>query len=390
VDQVRRHRPEKIDGKYWMYWLGTASDGTIRWASRPRRSAPLVRRNTNSRSARRPGQFDSRVVEPGPPPVITPDGIVLIYNGADDHLVYRTGVAVFDRHDPRKLLSRSTSPIFAPEKSWEKTGQVRTLVFVEGMIPVPDAPHAASQQFLFYYGAADKYIGVARSALQSLLPGPIASAQAQSQPQIDYHQHLLMPTDKSPQGFLASDLIQLLDDAHIRRALVLSMAIVMATPINRPSPTNTPRQSRKTIGSAKQVSQYSDRLRGFCGVDPLKSYALAEIDRCSRDPIPLRLKMHFGNSDVNLDNPDDVASLRKVFQSAAAHHMAIVVHIHASITSHRPYGAKEAQIFLTQVLPPHPAPTSRSPFRRCRRIRRPRTDDALARFHPRLQDHDPT
>jgi len=28
LDQVRRHRAEKINGKYWMYWLGTAADKT--------------------------------------------------------------------------------------------------------------------------------------------------------------------------------------------------------------------------------------------------------------------------------------------------------------------------------------------------------------------------
>jgi hypothetical protein len=32
----------------------------------------------------------------GPPPFLTKDGIVLIYNAADDHLVYRTAIAVFD------------------------------------------------------------------------------------------------------------------------------------------------------------------------------------------------------------------------------------------------------------------------------------------------------
>src|SRR5260370_8787169 len=82
---------------------------------------------------RRPGKFDSRVVEPGPPPILTESGIVLIYNGADDKLIYRAGVAVFDRKDPRKLLSRTDSPIFSPEKDWEKTGQVPNVVFVEGM-----------------------------------------------------------------------------------------------------------------------------------------------------------------------------------------------------------------------------------------------------------------
>jgi len=95
-------------------------------------------------------------VEPGPPPILTPHGIALIYNGADDKLVYRTAVAVFDRRDPRKLLSRSDAPIFGPEKVWEKVGQVPNVVFVEGMVEMAD-------RFLFYYGGADKYVGVAKA-----------------------------------------------------------------------------------------------------------------------------------------------------------------------------------------------------------------------------------
>jgi predicted GH43/DUF377 family glycosyl hydrolase len=114
---------------------------------------------------RRPGKFDSRVVEPGPPPIRTPDGITLIYNGADDKLVYRTGVAVFDLADPRKLISRTDEPIFAPEKNWEKVGQVPNVVFVEGMAAAADA-QSGRNDFLFYYGAADKYVGVARARLQ--------------------------------------------------------------------------------------------------------------------------------------------------------------------------------------------------------------------------------
>lgn len=152
--------PEKIDGKYWMYWLGTAADKTdqmglsystdlIHWTEAL--NAPVL--------PRRAGQFDSRVVEPGPAPLLTPTGIVLIYNGADDKLVYRTGVAIFDRKNPRKLLSRTDQPIFEPTLEWEKIGQVPNVVFVEGM-----APHGES--FFFYYGGADKYIGVAEAQLK--------------------------------------------------------------------------------------------------------------------------------------------------------------------------------------------------------------------------------
>jgi len=149
--------PEKIGGKYWMYWLGTAADKTdqmglsysddlIHWTEATQ--TPVL--------PRRAGKFDSRVVEPGPPPIVTPDGIVLVYNGADDKLVYRTGVAVFDRTDPRKLISRTDEPVFAPEKEWEKVGQVPNVVFVEGMV-------RWGSKFLFYYGGADKYVGVAEA-----------------------------------------------------------------------------------------------------------------------------------------------------------------------------------------------------------------------------------
>jgi predicted GH43/DUF377 family glycosyl hydrolase len=156
--------PEKIAGKYWMYWLGTAADKTdqmglsystdlVHWTEAT--SSPVL--------PRRPGKFDSHVVEPGPPPIITSEGIVLIYNGADEKLVYRTGVAVFDIHDPRKLLARSEDPVFAPELEWEKTGQVPNVVFVEGMVK-------KGSGYLFYYGGADKYVGVAETGAANLLP----------------------------------------------------------------------------------------------------------------------------------------------------------------------------------------------------------------------------
>ena len=80
----------------------------------------------------------------------------MIYNGADDKLVYRTGIAIFDRADPRKLLWRTDEPVFAPEKEWERVGQVPNVVFVEGLVEQRD-------RYLFYYGGADTYVGVAEA-----------------------------------------------------------------------------------------------------------------------------------------------------------------------------------------------------------------------------------
>jgi len=146
---------EKMAEKYWMYWLGTAEDKTDQTGIS---SSPDLLHWTEEMNTpvlpRRAGKFDSRVVEPGPPPILTSEGIVLIYNGADDHLIYRTGIAIFDRHDPRKLIYRSDEPVFQPERDWEKSGQVPNVVFVEGVAN-------RGGEWLFYYGGADKFVGVA-------------------------------------------------------------------------------------------------------------------------------------------------------------------------------------------------------------------------------------
>lgn len=149
--------PEKVNGKYWMYFLGDArdkdtqmgvaySEDLLHWTEAL--DHPVL--------ISRPGFFDSQVVEPGPAPVITSDGILLIYNGADDKLVYSTGWVMFDRSDPTKVLARAAAPIFSPERKWEKVGQVPNVVFVEGLV------HEGNR-WLFYYGGADKNVGVAKA-----------------------------------------------------------------------------------------------------------------------------------------------------------------------------------------------------------------------------------
>lgn len=152
--------PEKIDEKYWMYFLGTSADGKDQMglASSP----DLLHWTEETKTPVLPvraGKFDSCVAEPGPAPIVTSNGIILVYNGADDKLVYRTGVAVFDRKDPRHLLWRSEEPLFSPKEDWERVGQVPNVVFVEGMVK-------RGKNYLLYYGGADKYVGVAEAELE--------------------------------------------------------------------------------------------------------------------------------------------------------------------------------------------------------------------------------
>jgi beta-1,2-mannosidase len=147
--------PQQVNGKYWMYYLADSahqltqmsiaySTDLLHWTDAL--DHPVL--------SSRPKMFDSQVVEPGPAPVITRDGIFLIYNGADDNNLYSTGWVLFDKNDPTKVLARAQHPIFEPVHPWEKNGQVPNVVFVEGLVQ-------DGSRWLFYYGGADKYVGVA-------------------------------------------------------------------------------------------------------------------------------------------------------------------------------------------------------------------------------------
>jgi predicted TIM-barrel fold metal-dependent hydrolase len=227
--------------------------------------------------------------------------------------------------------------------------------------------------------------------LAILLP---AAAAAQRVPTNDYHQHLLSPAVAKLVGearpFLARDLITQMDVAGIRHAVVLSLAYQFGNP-NRPQVEDEYTLVKaENDWTAEQVKQYSSRLLGVCGVDPLRDYALAEIERCSHNPyLNSGVKLHFGNSEVDLDDPEQVKKLRQVFRAADNHHMAIIVHMHANVNHHRPYGRREAEIFLTQLLPAAPHSTVQiAHLAGSGGYDDPATDAALAVFIHAISHHD--
>ncbi len=194
------------------------------------------------------------------------------------------------------------------------------------------------------------------TAAARLSAGPAAGHVA---PIADHHQHLFSPAiaavlatgSGGPPAITARDVVALLDSAGIRRALVLSVAYMYGSPA-RIVEDEYARVRADNDWTGAQAAQYPDRLRAFCSFNPLKEYALDELARCASHPNRRHgIKLHFGNSDVQLDNPAHVAQLRRVFRAANAHRMAIVVHLRASISRHRPYGAAQARVFLEQLLP---------------------------------------
>jgi len=151
--------PEKINGRYVMYitgeekrWepaIGIAySDDLVNWKEYEHNPVLLPRESS----------YDSKGIEVGTAPVITEEGILLIYNGWGKDTLYKPGAALFSKDNPARVLWRSESPILTTSKDWgrELKGESGVNhVVAEGLLK-----HKG--YWWLYYGAADKAICLAK------------------------------------------------------------------------------------------------------------------------------------------------------------------------------------------------------------------------------------
>ncbi len=160
----------KINGQYWMYWgdLGirlASSPDLIHWT--PLEDAPGRPRIL---LAPRSGMPDSDFPEAGPPPLLTKQGIVMLYNaknkdgaGGDPKLkpsTYAVEVANFAADDPSRVTARTVLPVFKPELPFEQTGQYAAgTTFSEGLV-------LFQGKWWMYYGCADSFVGVATAPVR--------------------------------------------------------------------------------------------------------------------------------------------------------------------------------------------------------------------------------
>lgn len=138
-------------------------------------------------------------------------------------------------------------------------------------------------------------------------------------PLVDHHQHLLSPAGAALQNayrlcerlpydveqpVVGEHLVAMLDRAGIKRAVVLSDAYWFDSP--------------------PRARTLRDMFKG--------------------------LKLHFAASAVDLKSKHHVERVRRIFEAANAHRLAIIVHVRGD----RSYGREHAEIFLTQLLPAAP------------------------------------
>jgi predicted GH43/DUF377 family glycosyl hydrolase len=154
---------QRINGTYWMYWgdqpdlrIAVSTD-LIHWTPLETDKGKII-----PVAGSRRGKHDARLIEPGSYAMLTPAGILLIYNGMNNENgdpglpkdAYTGGQLLFDAKDPAKLIDRSETYFIRPDQPYETTGQVNQVVFLEGMVPFRG-------KWFLYYGTADSKIGVA-------------------------------------------------------------------------------------------------------------------------------------------------------------------------------------------------------------------------------------
>ncbi|MCI1245617.1 MAG: glycosidase [Bacilli bacterium] len=100
-------------------------------------------------------EWESLKVGASCPPLETKDGWLLIYHGVSaTDKAYRVGAFLLDLDDPRKILAKTKNPLMEPEFPYETEGYYNGCVF-------PTANLVKDGLLYLYYGAADRFIGLA-------------------------------------------------------------------------------------------------------------------------------------------------------------------------------------------------------------------------------------
>ncbi len=162
----------------------------------------------------------------------------------------------------------------------------------------------------------------------------------------------IKPPLEFPKPLNADKTIQVLDDAGIAKAAVLSVAYWFGDGVNRGTLTEEYAKVREENDwMASEVARFPERLVGFCGVNPIRDYAVDELRRCSKLPGIKGIKLHFANADIDVTKAAHVKKLQQLFRDANASRMAIVAHLWIA---DRSYGALHTRIFVDSILPHAP------------------------------------
>lgn len=157
--------PRKVGGRYAVYHrpsdLGHTPFGDIFYATSP----DLVHWGKHRFVFGPRAGWQALKVGPGPHPLETGDGWLLIYHGvwrSCNGYLYYVGAALLDLEEPWKVLYRTRDYLLAPTELYERVGDVPNVCF-------PSSAVLEGDDLRLYYGAADTSIAIAAAKLSEVV-----------------------------------------------------------------------------------------------------------------------------------------------------------------------------------------------------------------------------
>ena len=157
--------PRKINGKFAIYHRpsdrGHTPFGDIFYAT-----SPDLEYWGHHRFVFGPnGGWQSTKVGPGPAPIETKEGWLLIYHGvwtSCNGYLYSAGGALLDLDEPWKVMYRTQDYLLAPTEQYERVGDVPNVVF-------PSSAIVDGDNLRLYYGCADTCISIADAKVSEVV-----------------------------------------------------------------------------------------------------------------------------------------------------------------------------------------------------------------------------
>jgi predicted GH43/DUF377 family glycosyl hydrolase len=148
---IHRPAPRRAGSKPNM-WISYSPD--LRFWGKHR---PLLK-------AREGPLWDSYKIGLSAQPIFTEKGWLILYHGVkstSNGNIYRLGLALLDKNNPEKIISRTSEWIFGPVKPYERVGDVGNVTFSCGWLQ-------KGEEVRLYYGAADSTLCLATAKLADL------------------------------------------------------------------------------------------------------------------------------------------------------------------------------------------------------------------------------
>jgi predicted TIM-barrel fold metal-dependent hydrolase len=205
-------------------------------------------------------------------------------------------------------------------------------------------------------GTGGYIIGV-ETAVSGAPPEPLSSFQYAVRKEADGKWRISSETftlnappvakEHTPESIIAE-----LDEAGVQKGVVLSTAFVWGSALyDPPVPDEYAKVKAENDWVARNVARFPNRLVGFCSFNPLKDYALEELERCAKDPRIKGLKFHFSDSGVNLRKPEHIEKVKRVFRAANEKRLSIAAHIATLETVfNAELNRQQASAFLNEIL----------------------------------------